>query len=132
MTWAYFQNQAAWDAYHNAACADNGIPRPGKLQSDQSVQIPNCWTDAWVNPIQFKAQGNVTTWIAHVPEADVTKYNLTNTVPDSAVVQNRNGTVTVTVGGRAYIAEPTTITWRKAKPATWTDPDTGKVYPVAA
>jgi len=129
--YAYFQNQAAWDTYHNAVCADHGIPRPGYRSDDgTTVMLDHCWTDSWVVPIQFKAQGNVTTWVAHVPDADVTTYNLQNTVPDSAVVYNINGTISVTVGGRTYVAEPLTMTYKKAKPATWTDPHDGKVYQV--
>lgn len=129
--YAYFQNLAAWNTYHNAACADRGIPRPGyRADDNRTVMLDATWTDAWVDPIQFKAQGNVTTWAARVPDADVVTYGLTNTIPNSAVVFNVDGTVSVTVGGRTYIAEPLTLTYRKAKPATWTDPRDGHVYTV--
>jgi len=138
MAYAYFQNQAAWDAYHNAACAANAIPHPGYRASDNStVMIDAQWTDAHVAPIQMKGTGNVTTWAARVPDADVATYGL-NAIPDSAVVYGKdangmpNGTVTVTVGGKTYVSEPLTINFRKQKPPTWTDPKTGTVYQTGA
>lgn len=128
LSYAYFQNQAAWDAYHNAACAAHAIPRPGYRADDNAtVMVAECWTDAWVDPIQFKQAGNVTTWVARVPDADVATYGLT-AIPDSAVVWNLDGSATVTVGGKTYVSEPLTMNFRKAKPPTWTDPKTGTVY----
>lgn len=131
VSYAYFQNQAAWDTYHNAVCAAQAIPRPGYRADDNTTVMLNaCWTDAWVNPIQFKQAGNVTTWIAKVSDADVLTYNLT-AIPDSAVVTDPlTGVMTITVGGKSYVAEPTTLTYHKAKPATWTDPHDGHVYQV--
>jgi hypothetical protein len=130
MSWAYFQNQAAWDSYHNAACVAHAIPRPGyRASNNTTVMLANQWTDAWVNPIQFKAQGNVTTWVAQVPDVDVTTYGLT-AIPDTAVVFNPNGTISVTVGGRTYVNEPLTMNFHKSKPPTWTDPHDGHVYTV--
>jgi hypothetical protein len=130
MAYAYFQNQAAWDTYHNAVCAAQAIPRPGyRADDDATVMLQNQWTDAWVDPIQFKQQGNVTTWVARVPDADVVTYAL-NAIPDSAVVFNADGTISVTIGNRTYVAEPTTLSYRKAKPPTWTDPKTGTVYTI--
>src|SRR6186713_338824 len=104
MAWAYFQNQAAYDAYHNAVCADQGIPRPGRLQSTQEPAVMTQWTDAWADPIQLRSQGNVTTWATQIPDAHVVQYDpvLGITLTDSQVVFNRgpdgiaNGTVTVT------------------------------------
>ena len=103
MAWAYFQNQAAYDAYHNAVCADQGIPRPGRLQSTQEPAVMTQWTDAWADPIQLRSQGNVTTWATQIPDAHVVQYDpvLGITLTDSQVVFNRgpdgiaNGTVTV-------------------------------------
>lgn len=133
MAWAYFQNQAAWDTYHDAVCAAQGIPRPGYLASDDAtVMIDACWTDAWTDPLQFKAQGNVTTWIAQVSDEDVTTYNLT-AIPDSAVVFPplfSTDPIKVTIGNRTYTVEPTTLAYRKAKPAIWVDPRTNISYPV--
>jgi hypothetical protein len=123
MSWAYFQNQAAYDAYHNAVCADQGIPRPGRRQSDQSPAILNCWTDAWVEPIQLRS-GNVTTWAAQIPDSHAVTYDavLGVVVADSQVVFNADGTVTITGVApqpRTFIQDPLTITWRKVKPATY-------------
>src|SRR5215471_5471445 len=121
MPWAYFQNQAAWDAFHNAACTDHGIPRPGARQSDDAVQILAGWTDSYSAPIQFRQQGNVTTWVAHVTDDDVTRYGLGGIIiPDSAITYDEFGPITITYGGRTYTAEPTTMTYRKAKPPTYT------------
>jgi hypothetical protein len=125
MVWAYFQNQAAYDAYHNAVCADQAIPRPGRIQSTQSPAILNCWTDAWVEPIQLRGQGNVITWAAKIPDAHAVTYDavLGVVVADSAVVFNADGTVTITGVApqpRTFIRDPLTITYRKVKPATYT------------
>jgi hypothetical protein len=130
MSWAYFQNQAAWDTYHNAVCAANAIPRPGyNAADDTTVMLDNCWTDSWVVPMQMKGTGNVTTWIAHVSDEDVLTYGL-NAVPDSAVVIAVDGTITVTVGGKIYIQEPLSFNVHKPKPPTWTDPHDGHVYTI--
>ena len=136
MSYAYFQNQAAWDTYNNAVCADQAIPRPGYNAADNTtVMLDNCWTDSWVAPIQVKGQGNVTAWVAHVSDDDVLTYSL-NAVPDSAVVMGVDangmptGVYTVTVAGKTYVSEPNTLSYKKAKPATWTDPHDGHVYTV--
>jgi hypothetical protein len=131
MAWAYFQNQAAFDAYHDAVCADLAIPRPGRIQSSQAPAILNQWTDAWVNPTQVhRSQGNVTAWVAQIPETHATQYDavLGIAVPDSAVVFNvgpdgfPDGTVTITGVGpqpQTYALEPNTLTYRKVKPPTY-------------
>lgn len=120
MAWAYFQNQAAFDAYHNAVCADLGIPRPGRIQSNGTPAILNQWTDAWVNPIQIRSQGNVTTWAAQIPDSHVVTYDavLGITVPDEDVVFDPEDPTHVTVQGQVYTLDPVNFTWRKAKPPT--------------
>lgn len=120
MPWAYFQNLAAWTTFNDAVCTDKTIPRPGRRQSDQAPMILNCWTDAWVQPIQLRSQGNVTTWAAHITDAEAVQYAavLGIVVPDSQVVFNANGTVTVQ--GTTYTQDPLTLTWKKTKPATYT------------
>lgn len=131
MAFAYFQNLAAWNTYHDAACAAHAIPRPGyRSDNNTTVMLAAQWTDAWVDPMQIKQTGNVTTWVARVPDADVPTFNLTS-IPDSAVVANTvTGTISITVNGQTFVVEPTTITWRKPKPATWTDPHDGHIYQV--
>jgi hypothetical protein len=134
MAWAYFQNQAALDAYENAVCADEGIPRAGYNQATGEPAVLHCWTDAWLEPIQLRGQGNVRTWAGHIPDAHVTQYAavLGATVPDSAVVfgVGANGLPdgTVTVQGQSYTLQPNTLTYKKTKPATWTDPHSGITY----
>jgi hypothetical protein len=141
MAWAYFSSQAAWDAYHDAVCADLGIPRPGRIQSDQSPAILNCWTDAWVDPIQLRGQGNVTTWAARIPDSHAVTYDavLETVVADSQVVFNGDGTVTITGVApqpRTFTLAPVSFVWRKAKPARYTmdnieyDTATGEPAPV--
>jgi hypothetical protein len=125
MAWAYFQNQAAYDTYHNAVCADQAIPKPGRIQSTQAPAILNCWTDAWVDPIQLRGSGNVTTWAAQIPDAHATTYDavLGIVVPDENVVFNGDGTVTITGVApqpRTFVQDPVSFTWRKAKPPTYT------------
>jgi hypothetical protein len=124
MLWAYFQNQAAWDAYHNAVCADQAIPRPGRIQASQAPAILNCWTDAWVDPIQLRGQGTVITWAAQIPDSHAVQYDavLGVVVTDEQVVFNEDGTVTITGVApqpRTFARDPLTITWRKVKPATY-------------
>jgi hypothetical protein len=137
MAWAYFQNQAALDGYQNAVCADQAIPHAGYNQASGAAAILDCWTDAFVAPIQLRGQGNVRTWAAQIPDAHVAQYDpvLGITVPDSAVVFGvaANGLPdgTVTVQGTTYTLEPNTLTYKKTKPATWTDPHTGKKYDTA-
>lgn len=126
MTWAYFQNQAAWDAYHNAKCADLAIPRAGYSgPGETTTQVLNQWTDAWVEPIQVKGTGNVTAWVAHVDPADVVKYSLGLNIPDNQVTTDPvTGLVSFTYQGRTYTgnpADPVGFPWQKSKPATWTD-----------
>lgn len=134
MAWAYFQNQAAFDAYHNAVCADLGIPKAGRNAASLEPAIMQQWTDAWVEPIQIRSQGNVTTWAGHIPDAHVTAYDpvLGITVPDSAVVFNLGGTVTIlpgNPGAGTYTLDPNTLTYKKAKPPTVTMD--GKTYDTA-
>lgn len=136
MVWAYFQNQAALDAYTNAVCADLKIPAAGYTNGGTGAPaILEQWTDAYVAPIQIKSTGNVTTWAAQIPDAHATQYDpvLGITVPDSAVTFNRgpngqpDGTVTIQ-GQGTYTIEANTATYKKTKPATWTDPKTGITY----
>jgi hypothetical protein len=128
MAYAYFQNQAAFDAYHNVVCADQGIPRPGRFQHNDEPAILHQWTDAFITPLQIKNQGNVTTWAGHIPDSHVTQYDavLGITIPDSDVAFNSNGTVTVQ--GQLYTIDPLTLTYKKAKTPTWTDPNTNITY----
>jgi hypothetical protein len=48
------------------------------------------------------------------------------TAPDSAVVFNGDGTVTI--AGKRYTLDPLSFNHRKQKPPTWTDPDTDITY----
>jgi hypothetical protein len=136
MAWAYFQNQAAFDLYHNKVCTDLGIPLPGRIQSDQSPAILNQWTDSFIAPTQIKSQGNVTTWAARIPDSHVIQYaaQLGLTTPDSSVVFNiganglPDGTVTIQ-GQGTYAINPNTLTYKKTKPPTYTMD--GHVYDTA-
>jgi hypothetical protein len=123
MAWAYFQNQGAWDAYHNAVCADLGIPRPGRNAASGEPAIMACWTDAWVDPIQVKGTGNVTAWVAQIPDEHVAEYGIALSVPDGAVVRDpETGALSFSYGGKDYTVDPAAIAfnWRKSKPPTVT------------
>lgn len=138
MAWAYFQNQTAFDGYSNAVCADQQIPRAGYNQATQAPMILDCWTDGWVEPIQLRGQGNVRTWAAHIPDAHLTQYAAVlglTTTDDQIVIgtgppPTGNGTPvgTVIVQGTSYTQQPNTLTYKKTKPATWTDPKTGITF----
>jgi hypothetical protein len=135
MAWAYFQNQAAFDLYHNAVCADQAIPKAGYTTHETVLAILNTWTDAYVAPIQVKSTGNVTTWAAHIPDSHLVTYasKLGLTTSDSAVTFNvganglPDGTVTIQ-GQGTFTLQPNTLNYRKVKPPTWTDPKTGITY----
>jgi hypothetical protein len=115
--------------------------KSGRIQSDQSPAILNCWTDAWVDPIQLRGQGNVTTWAARIPDSHAVTYDavLETVVADSQVVFNGDGTVTITGVApqpRTFTLAPVSFVWRKAKPARYTmdnieyDTATGEPAPV--
>ena len=141
MAWAYFQNQAAFNAYHDAVCADLAVPFPGRNQQTAEPAILAQWTDSWIRPIQIRNQGNVTTWAGQIPDAHSTQYDavLGIVLPDSAVVFSADGK-TVTVTGVApqpqvFTLDPLTLTYKKAKPPTYTmdgktyNTTTGEVIP---
>lgn len=140
MPWVGFATKAAWQTFHDAACADLGIPRPGKRQSDGQVQLDAQWTDAAFAPTIVNAIINGTprkVAVMFVPPAAVNRYNLAgNVLSDPTVIRDANGMPTgvqVTYQGTDYLLQPvdgTAFPFRKPKPATWTDPDTGTVYPV--
>lgn len=76
MPWVSFQDKAEFVAYHDQACADHGIPEPGKRQSDGVTMLGNQWTTAWVRPVEVGGALK-----AFVPDEDVTTYTLTPTDP---------------------------------------------------
>lgn len=76
VTWVSFTDRAAFDDYHLAACADHGIPHPGRNAETDEVDLAAEWTLAYVAPIDDHG-----TIKAHVPDADVELYGLTPTEP---------------------------------------------------
>lgn len=120
MAFAYFSNQAAWTAYHDAACAAEQIPRPGRIQATQEPAILNQWTNAYSDPVQVKGTGNVTAWVSHIPDADIARFGISLWVADSAVTFNEDGTISFTYAGKTYTSEPEPgFNWRKPKPPTY-------------
>lgn len=128
MAWVTFDTRAAFDTYNQSGCTDNAIPRPGKLQSDQSVQIQRQWTLAWCDPFGVFNSTSGAKILANVPEADVAKYSLT-VVPTPPVIP-RTGQRTIVFEGATRTIFSTAKSSLQPKPATWTDPATGIVYPV--
>lgn len=51
MAWVEFADKAAFVAYHDRACADQGIPRPGQNTASGKDALDAQWTTAWVAPI---------------------------------------------------------------------------------
>lgn len=74
MIWVSFQDKAAFVAYHDAACVDRSIPKPGQIQKTGVDALGNQWTTAWVRPVL-----DGTTLKAFVPDSDVSVYKLTPT-----------------------------------------------------
>lgn len=134
MPWVGFATRAAWTTFHDAVCSDMGIPRPGKRTSDDVVQINNQWTEAAFVPIVLDVviNGNPRKiGILLVPPVVVTRYNLaSNVISDPS--NNGDGTYTVTYNGNQYVValapDETNFPFRRPRPPTWTDPDTGIIY----
>lgn len=134
MPWVGFTTRASFNTFHDAACIDMGIPRPGKLVSDSTVQIANQWTDAAFAPnvLDVLINGNPRKiGIMRVPNIAITRYNLAaNVISDP--VYNSDETYTVTFNSTQYVValanDEVSFPFRKARPSTWTDPDTGIVY----
>ena len=74
MTWAAFTDPAAFVAFHDAACADHGIPHPGRNGATGEVDPAAQWTTAYTNPVDDHG-----TIKAAVADEDVTTYGLTTT-----------------------------------------------------
>jgi hypothetical protein len=73
-TWVQFTDEAAFHAFHDAACSAHGIPHPGRNVEAGTVELAEQWTTAYVEPLDD--HGTVK---AQVPEADVATYGLTPT-----------------------------------------------------
>lgn len=136
-----FTTLGQWTAFHDAICADLGIPRPGKRQSDGKVALNAQWTTAAYTPavVQVLVNGNPRKVgiLRGVPQAVVTKYALTtitDPTPNTDAKGQRDGTWTVTVNGNEYkvalAADGTQFPYAKAKPSQWTDPSDGRIYQV--
>ena len=59
MTWYAFDGvtpadkQAAFVAWHDTVCAAEQIPRPGRNQADQTIQVDETWTTAYADALQL-------------------------------------------------------------------------------
>jgi hypothetical protein len=74
VTWVAFTDAAAFAAFHDAACADHGIPHPGRNAATGDVDPAAQWTTAYVDPVD-----DAGTIKANVTADDVTTYGLTVT-----------------------------------------------------
>ena len=74
--WVSFADKAAFVAYHDQACADRGIPKPGQIQATGIDALGNQWTTAWVRPVDDSGVLK-----AFVPDEDVATYGLTPSTP---------------------------------------------------
>ena len=84
--WAAFKDEADFVAYHDAACADQGIPRPGENQATGAVDLDAQWTTAHVDPVMDDM-----TLKAQVPAEDVATYGLTETEPPKVTTDPETG-----------------------------------------
>jgi hypothetical protein len=76
VTWVAFTDQAAFHTYHDAVCAQHGIPHPGRDEDTGALDVFAQWTVAWVAPVD-----DAGTIKAQVPDEDVDTYGLTPTDP---------------------------------------------------
>jgi len=81
VTWTAFADEAAFCAWHDQACADNGIPHPGSNLASGLVDTAAQWTTAYVDPWIDHAAGDVIK--ANLPDADLERYGLKPTEPPS-------------------------------------------------
>ena len=72
--WVSFVDEAAFVAFHDAACADNAIPHPGRNGATGEVDPDAQWTTAYTDPVIDAGEIK-----APVPAADVDTYGLTVT-----------------------------------------------------
>ena len=100
MTWVAFADETAFHTFHDAACAEHDIPRPGRNAATGEIVIDAQWTTAYVAPIDD--HGVIK---ANVPEEDVTTYGLTPT--EDPVYMNEDGT--------PVDDPPTEVTWTYVK-----------------
>ena len=97
MAWVSFTDPAAFLAFHDVACADHGIPYPGRNVATGDVDPAAAWTTAYVDPVDDHG-----TIKAAVPDDDVTTYGLTTT---TAPVYYESDGITL-------VADPPTVpTW---------------------
>lgn len=139
MPWVGFPTKALFDEFHDQACADHGIPRPGKRQSDGVVMIDDQWTDAFAAPLIVDAivSGQPRkVGVMHIPPGIIAQYNLgARVISDPVPVLGEDGQILemqVTYQGNTYTLKPSDgqeFPYQKPKPPVWTDPDTGIEYP---
>jgi hypothetical protein len=129
VTWVLFPTREAFDTYHLAACAEHEIPRPGKLESDDTVMIHHTWTDAWVGITGAFAAFPGSFLLVNVPDEDVVTYGLT-VAPNPPRLPNieDSSPATIFYNGADRRIFNVAADWMQPIPPTWTDPDTGIVY----
>jgi hypothetical protein len=101
MIWVEFVDEVAFHTYHDAACADHGIPYPGRNSETGEIMVDAQWTTAWISPIDD--HGIIK---ANVPDADVSLYNLTSTAPPTFLDPET---------GLPVDDPPTQVTWAYTK-----------------
>lgn len=139
MACAVFTTKSAATSFVQAICADLGLPRPGRRQSDGQVMPDNCWTSCQFRIVVATVLVNGTNrkigLIPRIPAAAVTRYGL-NTLSDITPIKDADGMATgqwnVTYNGTPYVVtlddDPVSFTYELPRPWSWTDPDDGKLY----
>jgi hypothetical protein len=132
MTWVTFPDRASFDAYHQAACAANGIPRPGKNAADNAtVHIDHQWTDAWVNITGAFVAAPGAYLLVNVPPEDVTIYGLTVAPnPPRFPTPDDPRPPSIVFNGASRNILTVAADWHQPIPTSWTDPVTHITYTV--
>jgi hypothetical protein len=84
--WVAFKDETDFLAFHDAACADHGIPRPGENVATDALDMDAQWTTAYVDPVLDDM-----TLKALVPVEDVATYGLTETSPPKVTTDPETG-----------------------------------------
>lgn len=114
MPWVLWTTTVSFNIWHDGVCLTDGIPRPGRLQSNSSPAILNQWTDSYANPI-FVQNAQNTFVVALVDSNHMTGLVAYSPQP----VFNSNGTVTTVYKGRTFTTTFTTFIAVKGKPPTY-------------
>lgn len=124
MPWVAFTTDE-YEQWHDAKCAEHGIPRPGRNALTGEVRVDAEWTLAYATPTHEVRHGKEQLLVVHVPDADAGKgLRVVDVSTRDAATPAR-----VIIDGAERLAAPAQVDGLKAKPDEITVD--GQVYPRA-